>query len=454
MVMGDNSSVFDSQLYSSLFTQKEMKSIWTDANLIREWVKFEVTIAQVQADLGIIPKEAATAITEACQTFKPDWQRLAQDTESVGMAIKPLVDQICDHGNSWVKQYLHWGCTTQDLLDTSLAMRLKSSLILVRKQLVDLGDELAAMASEHQDTVCVARTNSMDALPSTWGLQVSSYLTELSRHLTRLDEIYPRAITGLYGGAVGNFSSIGTQGLVVRKALFAALELNEPQGLNNGSLDHVAEVIQFFALVHGSLCRIANDVETMGRASIAEVREGESGGGSSTMPHKANPRASNMIQTLSRMGWMYASSAPNMMDQQDLRSASMRVLSWSLVPESALCVSTALERAQRLIGHLVVNKQQMLANFSASRHFIMSEAMMMVLAQKIGRDQGYKLMKEVLVCANGSQSFIDLVREDRAINQALTKQEIAVACDPLNYLGCNQQLISEALAQFEQVKNK
>lgn len=447
-MFGNNASVFDSQLYSSLFAQKEMKAIWTDENLISQWLKFEITIAQVQADLGIIPSDAACAIEKTCQNFQPDWMRLASETESVGMAIKPLVDQITEQGCDLVKQYLHWGCTTQDLLDTSLAMRLKSSLNLVRKQLINLGHALANMAEQHAQTVCVARTNSMDALPSTWGLQVSSYLQEITRHLVRLDEIYPRAITGLYGGAVGNFSSIGLQGLQVRKALFAALELNEPKGLNNASLDHVVEVVQFFALIHGSLCRIANDVETMGRASIAEVREGESGGGSSTMPHKANPRASNMIQTLSRMGWMYASSAPNMMDQQDLRAASMRVLNWSLVPESALCVSTALERAQRLVDHLKVNKDQMLANFSASRHFIMSEAMMMAVAQKVGRDRGYQMMKDVLAKADNESSFIELVKESTELNQILTKAEIDSACNPLNYLGCNQSLIDETLALF------
>ncbi|MGL5668397.1 MAG: class-II fumarase/aspartase family protein, partial [Shewanella sp.] len=375
--LGSNISVFDSALYSPLFTQAEMKAVWSDENLIQSWLTFETSIAKVQATLGLIPLQAVIAIEQVCRLQNIDWARLSRDTQVVGMAIKPLIDQLSEQGGETVKKYLHWGCTTQDLLDTSLAMRLKQTLIIVRTQLVALGEQLRDMALVHKRTVMVARTNAMDALPTTWGLHVSGYLQEISRHIIRLDDMYPRVIKGMYGGAVGNLSSIGAVGLEVRKQLFLELGLTEPKGLGNASLDSIAEVIQFFALIHGTLARMANDIETMGRASIAEVREGESGGGSSTMPHKANPRAANMMQTLSRMGWMYASAAPNLMDQHDVRSASMRVLNWSIVPEASLAVSTALERAERLFANLIVDKKQMVSNFAASRYFIMSEAVMM-----------------------------------------------------------------------------
>ncbi|MGF1735049.1 class-II fumarase/aspartase family protein [Photobacterium satsumensis] len=448
---GSNVSVFDSTLYSPLFTQKEMKRIWSDDNLIQSWLTFEVSIARVQAELGLFPKQAVTSIETVCDANNIDWVRLAQDTQTVGMAIKPLVDQLTEQGDDHVKKYLHWGCTTQDLLDTSLAMRVKQTLDLVRGQLTALGDQLETMALAHKQTVMVARTNSMDALPTTWGLQVSSYLQEVTRHIVRLDDLYPRATTGMYGGAVGNLSSIGPQGLAVRKELFAELGLTEPKGLGNASLDHIAELIQFFALIHGTLCRIANDTETMGRAPIAEVREGESGGGSSTMPHKANPRAANMIQTLSRMGWMYASSAPNLMDQHDVRSASMRVLNWSLVPESSLAVSTALERAQRLLANLVVNKGRMQDNFEASRNFIMSEAVMMKVAEKAGRGEGYSKVKTAIAHAPNKGSLADVLKQDCEVSAILSPDEIDEACNPLNYLGSNDELIDETIALYRKV---
>lgn len=449
--LGSNISVFDSALYSPLFTQAEMKAVWSDENLIQSWLTFETSIAKVQATLGLIPQQAVIAIEQVCSLQNIDWARLSRDTQVVGMAIKPLIDQLSEQGGETVKKYLHWGCTTQDLLDTSLAMRLKQTLIIVRTQLVALGEQLRDMALVHKRTVMVARTNAMDALPTTWGLHVSGYLQEISRHIIRLDDMYPRVIKGMYGGAVGNLSSIGAVGLEVRKQLFLELGLTEPKGLGNASLDSIAEVIQFFALIHGTLARMANDIETMGRASIAEVREGEAGGGSSTMPHKANPRAANMMQTLSRMGWMYASAAPNLMDQQDVRSASMRVLNWSIVPEASLAVSTALERAERLFANLIVDEKQMANNFAASRYFIMSEAVMMAAASKVGRGESYNKIKSAIAHAPKEGDLASILKQDPQVMAILTSAEIDLACDPTRYLGCNDELISETLDEFAAV---
>lgn len=449
--LGSNISVFDSALYSPLFTQAEMKAVWSDENLIQSWLTFETSIAKVQATLGLIPQQAVIAIEQVCSLQNIDWARLSRDTQVVGMAIKPLIDQLSEQGGETVKKYLHWGCTTQDLLDTSLAMRLKQTLIIVRTQLVALGEQLRDMAFVHKRTVMVARTNAMDALPTTWGLHVSGYLQEISRHIIRLDDMYPRVIKGMYGGAVGNLSSIGAVGLEVRKQLFLELGLTEPKGLGNASLDSIAEVIQFFALIHGTLARMGNDIETMGRASIAEVREGEAGGGSSTMPHKANPRAANMIQTLSRMGWMYASAAPNLMDQHDVRSASMRVLNWSIVPEASLAVSTALERAERLFANLIVDKKQMVSNFAASRYFIMSEAVMMAAASKVGRGESYNKIKSAIAHAPKEGDLASILKQDPNVMTILTSAEIDLACDPTRYLGCNDELISETLDEFAAV---
>jgi len=449
---GKQTTVFDSDLYSSLFTEERMREIWSDDNLLRCWLRFEATVAQVQSELGLIPPQAAEEIAEACRTLKIDWQALAAGTQSVGMAIKPLIDQISASGSPLVCQYLHWGCTTQDLLDSGVAMRLQQTLQLVRQQLVELGDEMKTMVIRHSRTVMVARTNSVDASATTWGLHVSGYLVEVKRHLCRLQQLYPRAITGLFGGAVGNLASVGSEGMATRERLMLALGLNVPCGINNASQDAIVEVVQCFALIHGTLCRLANDVETMGRTPIAEVLEGEGGGGSSTMPHKANPRASNMIQTLARMGWMYASGAPAMLDQQDVRAASVRVLNWSILPEASNALSTSLKRAKNLLSHLVVNEGKMRENFDCSKHFIMSESLTMKLAAKIGREPAYNLVKALLKQASAEQSFMDIAHASPEICAVLTHAEIAGACEPLSYIGCNDELIAETLAAYEQAK--
>ncbi|MDO8234745.1 MULTISPECIES: class-II fumarase/aspartase family protein [Citrobacter] len=451
-MFGKQTTVFDSDLYSSLFTHERMREIWSDDNLLRCWLRFEVTVARIQSELGIIPERAATEIAQACQEIQIDWPTLAKETQTVGMAIKPLIDQISAFGTPLVSQFLHWGCTTQDLLDSGMAMRLQQTLQLLRQQLLDVGEAMKAMAIRHTRTVMVARTNSVDASATTWGLHVCSYLTEINRHLARLQQLYPRAVTGLFGGAVGNLASVGEQGMETRERLMLALGLNVPCGINNASQDAVVEVVQFFALVHGTLCRLANDVETMGRTPIAEVFEGEGGGGSSTMPHKVNPRASNMMQTLARMGWMYASGAPAMLDQQDVRAASMRVLNWTILPEASNALSTSLTRAKNLLSHLIINEEKMRANFDCSKHFIMSESLTMKLAAKIGRESAYNLLKKLLKNATGEQNFMEVVLASPEIRTSLSVAEITAACEPLSYIGANDALIAETIAEFERVK--
>lgn len=373
-MFGKQTTVFDSDLYSSLFTQGRMREIWSDDNLLRCWLRFEATVARVQGELGIIPEQAAVEIEKTCREIQIDWPALAQETQTVGMAIKPLIDQISAWRHTVSKSVSALGVYYSGSAGLGMAMRLQQTLQLLREQLLDVGEAMKAMAIRHTRTVMVARTNSVDASATTWGLHVCSYLAEINRHLIRLQQLYPRAVTGLFGGAVGNLASVGEQGMDTRERLMRALGLNVPCGINNASQDAVVEVVQFFALVHGTLCRLANDVETMGRTPIAEVLEGEGGGGSSTMPHKVNPRASNMMQTLARMGWMYASGAPAMLDQQDVRAASMRVLNWTILPEASNALSTSLTRAKNLLSHLIINEEKMRANFDCSKHFIMSES--------------------------------------------------------------------------------
>lgn len=449
---GKQTTVFDSDLYSSLFTEDRMREIWSDKNLIHCWLRFETTVARVQSELGIIPEQAAIEIEQACHNVTLDWPALAQGTQLVGMAIKPLIDQISASGTPLVSQYLHWGCTTQDLLDSGLAMRLQQTLQLIYQQLIDVGEEMKSMTLKYSRTVMVARTNSVDASATTWGLHVSGYLAEVNRHLLRLQQLYPRAITGLFGGAVGNLASVGAQGMETRARLMQALGLNVPCGINNASQDAIVEVVQCFALIHGTMCRLANDVETMGRTPIAEVLEGEGGGGSSTMPHKANPRASNMIQTLAKMGWMYASGAPAMLDQQDVRAASMRVLNWTIVPEASNALSTSLKRAEKLLSHLIVYEEKMRENFDCSKYFIMSESLTMRLATKIGREQAYNLVKSLLKQSDEESGFMAIAQSSPDILASLSQDEILEACEPLSYIGCNDELIAETISRFESIK--
>ena len=407
---------FDSRIYSNLFGTESMKCIWSDTQLVQSWLDTEVALAQVQAELGLIPHEAAEAIEQCATVDNIDWDKLQRRTEEVGMPIKPVVEQIASVGGEVVARYLHWGATTQDILDTGQALRLKSTLDLLDSGLRQYLRALVEMANRYRLTPMVARTNSQDAAPTSWGLHVSGYAAEVVRHLERLQEIRPRVCMGMFGGAVGTLAAGGDDAIQVRNGLMAKLGLTEPTGAWNASQDGIAEYLQWTGLIHGTLARMARDIETMGRTSVGELQEGEGRGESSTMPHKTNPRASNMLQTYARLGRMYCSGALDLMDQIDVRAASMRATAWTILPEASMVLSAALERAERLVTHLVVHDQRMLENFSHSRQFVMSEAVMMRLAQAVGRDQAYLLVKEA-VSSEGREgaTFGELLTRDSAL---------------------------------------
>lgn len=445
----DNLTVFDSQLYSSLFTQKDMRKIWSETAMFQSWLDFEIALAETQAELGIIPQRAAEKIAFFARLGNIDYQALKAPTEKTGMPIKPLLDQIIEKSQDQdVKDYLHWGSTTQDVLDTGQALRVKKALKLTEKQLIELLKKCRNMAGAHQATIMVARTNAQDALPTTWGLQICGYAMEISRHLDRLKALKNRACMGMFGGAVGNLSSLGAQGLKVRDGLMKKLDLKQPIGLFNGSQDHIVELVQFMALLHGSLQRIANDVELMGRTPIGELQEGCGKNSSSTMPGKSNPRISNLIQTLARLGFMYATGATNLMDQTDVRSASMRMVSWSILPEAFSCVSSSLDHASELIDNLIIFPQRMRQNFSASQNSVMSEAVMMMLAQKIGRSSAYNLVSQITKGAKERKDLQTLLLESE-IMQYLSITEVKEALDPKNYLGCCKKMVEETIIHID-----
>lgn len=434
-----------SGLYGELYGADEMRALWSDENLIRTWLGVELAIARALDGEGLLEEGALAAIEQAARFENVDLERMRQRTREVGMPIKPLVEAVTSAGGPLVAKYFHWGATTQDILDSSQALRLKQSFALLRSQIVALLGPLIEMADQYRRTAMVARTNSQDASVTSWGLQVSGVVAELLRHLDRLGAVEPRATVGMYGGAVGTLAAFPEHGIAIRNRVLELLELPRPLGAWNGSQDGIAEVVQLAALVQGTLVRLANDVEILGRTAVQELGRRGKEGASSAMPHKTNPRDANLVQTLFELGSMYASQAVRVMDQVDVRAASMRMLSWTTVPESLCALSAALERSLSMVQNLEVNARGMRENFADSRGFVMSEAVMFALAQKIGRDDAYRAVKDALAQDDGSSTMVEILARSDAITAHLSREELDAAATPESYLGATDDLIDEVL---------
>jgi 3-carboxy-cis,cis-muconate cycloisomerase len=441
-----NASVFDSEIYRELFTTQEMRDVFSDARLIAYWLKFEVELAAVQASLGVIPVEAAQAIAKAAQPENIDITKLRARTNQAGRAIEPLLSQITAVGDKHVKDFLHWGGTTQDTMDTATVLQIRDGLVIIRRDLQKLVVVLADKATRYRATPMVARTLGQDAAPTTFGMLLASYMTELRRHLDRLDAATERVLVGQYGSAVGTLSSAGPEGLKVRAALMKKLGLREPDLSWNASRDNYAEIVQTLALVHGTMNRIAVDINLWSRTADNAVNEGE-GSGSSTMPQKRNPRASEFMSGLAYLAKMRAAGALSMLDQSETRQGAPWISEWSTIPEMFMLTAATLELANGLFAKLIVRPEVMLEEFNHSKGFVMAEAVMMHIAPKIGREPALNLIKDAIKAAPSDASFKEVVQKSPKLLELVGAAQVDNVLNPSNYLGAAIAMIDTAVTK-------
>ena len=440
------STVFDSGIYRDLFGTREMRAVFGDASLIEKWLRFEVELAAAQADQGVIPRKAAQAIAKAAVPANIDIDKLRAGTDKVGRPIAPLVDLVAKAGGEEVSDYLHFGATTQDVMDTATVLQIKDALDIVQPQLKGLILRIAAMAKQYRATPMVARSNGQDAVPTTFGMLLASYMTELARDAVRLEEVRHRVLVGQYGSAVGTLSAAGPKGLAVRKDLMKRLGLGEPDLSWNASRDNFAELVQTLALVHGALNRVANDVNLWSRTADNEVNEGE-GGASSTMPQKRNPRASEYLGGLAKLAFMRAGGAYDMLGQSETRQGAPWISEWSTIPEMFLLTAQSLKRADGLFAKMIVRPEVMLARFRDSQGYAMSEAVMTFITPKLGRGPAYHLVKSAIKAAPKGASLRDVILQTPKLLDAVGKDNLDRVLDPTSYIGLAPQMVDEAVAR-------
>src|SRR5262245_8839913 len=289
-------TVFDSAIFRDSFASVEMREIFGEGATVARYIEVEVALAQVEGRLGLIPQEAATTIKRRASAKDIDLEQLRQATNVVGYPIVGLVAQLAKQCGD-AGRYLHWGATTQDIMDTAVVLQMRAALALIDSELVALDQTLAQLAATHRTTVMAGRTHLQHALPITFGYKAAVWLSALLRHRRRLQEIRPRVLVGQFAGATGTLASLGDKGLAVHDALMAELGLGSSAMPWHVGRDGMAEMVSLLALIAGSLAKIATDIMLMMQTEVAEAFEPfeEGRGSSSTMPQKRNPIACELI---------------------------------------------------------------------------------------------------------------------------------------------------------------
>ena len=441
------STVFDSAIFRDAFGTPAMRAIFADAALVARYVEVEVALAAAEARAGVIPREAADAIKRSADPAAIDLAKLKAETDVVGYPIVGVVHQLAKQCGD-AGRYVHWGATTQDIMDTATVLQMKEALALIEADLAAIDAALVTLARKHRTTVMAGRTHLQHALPVTFGYKAAVWLSMIARHRQRLAEIKPRMLVGQFAGAAGTLASLGDKGLAVHDGLMDELGLARPSMPWHVARDSFAETVSFLGLVTGSLAKIATDVMLLMQTEVAEAFEPfiKGRGSSSTMPQKRNPISCEMILAAGKIVRQQAGLMLDAMAADHERATGPWQLEWVAIPEAFLATSGALRQARFMLEGLVVDAGRMRRNLDLTGGLIVAEAVMMALAQHTGRQVAHDVVYGACRAAldTGSTLRAELERNGE-VTKHLEPERIAELTDPVNYLGSAPAMIDRLL---------
>src|SRR5262245_13941926 len=442
------STVFDSDIFRDAFGSEAMRAVFSDASAIAHYVEVEVALAMAEAGVGVIPKEAAAAIKRLARADAIDVAKLKAETDLVGYPIVGVVHQLAKQCGEAVR-YVHWGATTQDIMDTATVLQIRDGLALVEADLAAIDASLAALAAKHRDTVMAGRTHLQHALPVTFGYKAAVWRGMVVRHRQRLEELRPRVLVGQFAGAAGTLASLGDKGLAVHDALMDELQLGRPRTPWHVARDGMAETVSLLALVAGTLAKIATDVMLMMQTEVGEAFEPfvPGRGSSSTMPQKRNPIACEFIVAAAKIVRQQAGLMLDAMAADHERATGPWQLEWAAIPQAFIATGGALRQSRFLLDGLIVDAGRMRRNLDLTGGLIVAEAVMMALAEHTGRGAAHDIVYGACRAAldKGTTLLEELARLPD-VTRHLDAKRLAELTDPVNYLGSAPAMVDRALS--------
>jgi len=448
--MTDHTSSFG--LYGPLFASAAMRAILADEARIQRMLDVEAALARAEAAAGVIPQEAVAAIEAACRVERLDLAALAEAAVAAGNLAIPLVKALTAEvkkSDGDAARYVHWGATSQDIIDTAQVLELAAVIDALFADLDRAVAGFAALAQRHRATPVAGRTWLQHALPIPFGLKLAGYGAALARSRSRLARLKRENLVLQFGGAAGTLAALGNAGLSVAEKLAAELKLPLPDAPWHGHRDRLAEIAAALAILAGSCGKLARDVTLLMQTDVAEAFEpaAPGRGGSSTMPQKRNPVAAPIALAAATMAPNLAATIFAAQVGEHERSAGAWHAEWPAFPALALVTSGALRAAVEIAEGLEVDATRMRANLEATGGAIMAEAVMIALGRKLGRLEAHHVVEEASRKASAEHRHLEeVLSEDERVTAHLEADEIERLFDLLAYQGVAQEFIDRLIA--------
>jgi len=441
-----------------LFSTQAMAAVFSDAARIQAMLDVEAALARAEAACGVIPVSAADAIAQAAQAEFYDVEALglaAVDSGNLAMPLVKLLTEKVRERDAEMAGFVHWGATSQDIIDTGLVLQLRAGLELLRNDLTGLCDALAAIAEGEIATPLAGRTLLQQAVPTTLGLKAAGWLSGLAHAQRRLAEAGSAALMLQCGGAAGTLAALQDKGFAVASAMAADLRLGLPVMPWHSQRERIADLGCALALALGSLGKFARDLALMTQTEIGEFSEpsGEGRGGSSAMPHKANAVGCARILAAARRAPGLAATALAAMDQEHERGLGGWHAEWETLPELFRLAAMAAEAALDLARHGRFHAERMRANLDVTSGLIMAEAVTVALAARIGRGAAQSLLESAVRRAKSDRiALADALAGEAEIGRHLSPSALASLLEPLNYLGTAPEMARRAVKVYRSQK--
>ena len=418
--------------------------IFGNENTIRTQMKVEAALARVQARLGIIPQEACDEINSKCDVDLLDedlYRKQYAITNHPLMCLIRTYAAVCE-GNAG--EYIHYGTTTQDIIDTANMLQLKEAYELIQSKAVKLRDRIAELARQYRDTVMMGRTNDQQALPITLGFKMATWVDELDRGIERLAASKDRIFVGSFFGAAGTLASLEENGLKIQQALMKEVGLGDSRIMWFTSRDRLAELVSNLCILTGTLGRIANEVYNAQKSEVNEMAEGFAPGkvGSSTMPHKRNPFIPGEIVGYSRLIRSTIVDALGCMEGTNERDVRTIFMEKEFLARSCSLCDGALDLSILLMRDLEVHENGIRRNLDLLGGLVYAEALMMRLSKTYGRLESHEIIYELAQKAiSEEKNFRSLLLEDKRTSTVLTEKDLDDIMDPAHYIGLSTYFV-------------
>lgn len=411
------------------YTRAEMGHVWSDANRFAKWLVVEIAATETLAEAGMVPKEAVAAIRTRAKVDVARIHELEAKVKHDVIAFTMAVGESI--GDPDAARWLHYGMTSNDVVDTAQALLIREASKLIERELVIFGEILDVRAHEFRHTPQIGRTHGVHAEPITFGLKIANWFAENQRNIARFREAAAQMAVGKISGAVGNASHLGTEMEArICKRLGLAVAPVASQVIQR---DNHAHYLSVLALIGATLEKIALEIRHLQRTEVREAEEPFSEGqrGSSAMPHKRNPVSSEQICGLARLvrsNLIAGFENVALWHERDISHSSVERV---ILPDSTILVDYMLSRMSTIVGKMRVFPDRMLRNLESTRGLVFSGQLLQDLIESgMPRDDAYKAVQENAMAAwESDTSFHDRVAADKRITKYLDAIKLAHTFD-------------------------